>query len=125
MRMEFSDKEPDFNFIILNDGNVYEGNGFDLPKLKIPTNYSRSILDVIGIYVAFCGNNAGNYSEHFKTLNNFLRESWFKNDLDENYLIFAKDQLSGNDESLGFFPDTIKKLERFYDCKLKLYAIDI
>lgn len=113
------DNFPNYNFMILNDGNVYEGRGFNNRGLAIDLG---SDYDQIGISVAFCGqfNDTEDYDRHIKSFNNFLRQSVETNDIADDYRIFLRDQLNSPYTASVLLPDVMRNWDRFYNCELKI-----
>lgn len=107
------------NFLILDDGNVYEARGFDYVGVAIAANYFDMSYDKIGVSVEFCGDTADHKS--IKTFNNFLLKSIYKGDLVEDYKIFLADQFLSKVVSSQQLQIAAKSWNRFYDCEFNIY----
>jgi hypothetical protein len=103
-------KDIPFNFLIGDDGFVYEGRGFRFQG-EIASNDSTSSFDDIGIFVAFIGtfSNQQPSEGQVTTFNRFLELSTNRDVLMRNYTLLLQDQLS-LEYPLKAFAEGLRKL---------------
>lgn len=86
-----------FNFMIGDDGFVYEGRGFRF-RGEVPRNVTTSDFGDVGIFVAFIGTFTENQpsARQISTFNSFLELSIRRDVLSQDYRILLQDQLNFN-----------------------------
>ena len=112
-----------YNFLIGDDGNVYEGRGYafqgEIASKNFFNDYHRSII------VAFIGNFSSKQptEEHVKLFNNFLTKSVAENKIMPNYELFSQNQLI--DWTSDEFEQVLNKNPKFIPSKLNLVETSI
>ena len=81
------------NFLIGDDGNVYEGRGFIYQGEIVSKNFFDAYHE--SIIVAFIGNFSSQQpsEEQLASFNNFLTKSVGENKIMSNYELFSQNQL--------------------------------
>lgn len=88
-------KDIPYNFLVGDDGYVYEGRGFEFQG-EITKTSSASNFDDIGLFVAFIGTFADVEPTELQksSLNDFLESSVRRDMIDENFIVLSQDQLT-------------------------------
>ena len=82
------------NFLIGDDGNVYEGRGFTYQGEIVSKNFFDAYRE--SIIVAFIGNFSSQQpsEEQFASFNSFLTKSAAENKIMSNFALFSQNQLT-------------------------------
>jgi N-acetylmuramoyl-L-alanine amidase len=107
-----------YNFLIGGDGSVYEGRGFSYQG-QHTHNLHATEYNSIGICIAFMGNYASiaPSANQINILTDFIRTFVDRDDIDENHIIVAQDDLKYSKTRADSLNDAIKRLENFRPCK--------
>ena len=101
-----------YNFLIGDDGNLYEGRGFDFQGEIVMRNNSTD-SDESGIIVAFIGNFTSQRpsSQQMKTFLNFLNH-FRGSKIVANYTLLSQDQIIG--ESSDKFAEVFSENQNYH-----------
>lgn len=104
-----------WNFLIGDDGAVYEGRGFKYQG-EIPMNDAVSSFDDIGLHVAFIGNfiNEPPSVRQINTFQLFLDDALRQEVLKENYILLLEDQLSMTESPAAGLLEALTENSKFY-----------
>jgi N-acetylmuramoyl-L-alanine amidase len=104
-----------YNFLIGDDGNVYEGRGFHFQG-EHTANANGTSYDGIGICVAFIGNFEGEEPSdlQLETFKRFIKFNVNVGIISTDHKIFSQDQLTKPIVPASALFDTIKSWEHFY-----------
>lgn len=110
-----------WNFLVGDDGNVYEGRGFRFQG-ELLGNESASSFNDIGIIIAFIGTFIERQpsQRQAETFNAFLESSVRRDLVKKDFKLFVEDSLVKSEESMVGLRKFLKDFEEFYLRKIKL-----
>ncbi|KAG5676719.1 hypothetical protein PVAND_006531 [Polypedilum vanderplanki] len=102
-----------YNFLIGNDGKVYEGRGFEFQGQHTSNLYGTE-FNSIGICIAFIGNyNTTSLTEdQLRIFTDFINH-YISKDVSEDYLIFSQDDLMNTDIKSSALNEAFSNFENF------------
>lgn len=111
-------KDIPYNFLIGDDGFIYEGRGYRYQG-EITTTSSVSSYDDIGIFVAFIGtyNDAQPSNVQNNSLNEFLKHSVRRDMVAIDYIILSQDQLTLSESPAKGILEFAETRSDFYSCR--------
>lgn len=108
------------NFLIGDDGHVYEGRGFG-HQGEVPQNNLTSSFDDIGLIIAFIGTFFDLQPSHgqLKTFGDFLDASVLDEVIEQNFPILLQDQLILAENPASGLHYALSSNPRLHSCKIK------
>lgn len=104
-----------WNFLIGDDGNVYEGRGFQFQG-ELSGNGSVNSYSEVGIFVAFIGTFTDKQptAQMVSVFNSFVDISIRRDVLKEDFKIFLQDSLIATDSKSQGLLDFLETTENFH-----------
>lgn len=112
-------KDIPYNFLVGDDGFMYEGRGYRFQG-DLPENNLASSFEKIGIIVAFIGtfDDRQPSQRQIATFNEFLANSVQRDYLKKNYKIISQDQLVMLVPVAAGLLESLKLMNRFHPCEI-------
>lgn len=119
---EFQLSDIPFNFLVGDDGNVYESRGF-IHQGEIPRNDNVNFYDDAGLFVAMIGDftNKSPSSEQVETFWEFVESSVKHDQITKNYYILSHSQLAMKNISNGLKVILNKDVPNYHESMSSLH----
>lgn len=114
-----------WNFLIGDDGLVYEGRGFRFQGEILSENSHISSFDDVGILIAFIGNFSIRTlsSQQVNALDTFLEYAFRRDVLIDSFKLLLQDQLVETSVPADGLLDFLHSRQEFRECKKRYQEI--